>query len=264
MREILMSILVLLTAGVSMGSAGDISARAIEYRDGDAVLEGWLAVPDGLTGKVPSVLIVHDWKGVQEYPKSRAEQLAKLGYPAFVVDIYGQGVRPNDPKECAELAGKYKSDRATFRRRLLAGLEEFRKQPNVDPERIAAIGYCFGGTGVLELARAGADVRGVVSFHGGLDSPNPADGRNIRARVLILHGADDPFVPEAGISALTAELNGAGVDWQMVSYGGAVHSFSNPGAGNDKSTGNAYDAKTDRRSWEHMMAFFRELFGDQP
>jgi dienelactone hydrolase len=169
-------------------------------------------------------------------------------------------VRPSNPKDSAAEAGKFKTDRKLFRMRLLAGLEELKKQPNVDPEKVVAIGYCFGGTGVLELARAGADVKGVVSFHGGLDSPTPADGKNIKAKVLLLHGADDPYVPAEGIAAMTAELNAAKVDWQMVSYSGAVHSFSNPGAGSDVSKGNAYDARADARSWTQMRAFLDELF----
>ena len=236
-----------------------IEAAALEYAEGNTTLEGWLAKPKFLGGKNPGVLVIHDWTGVQAYSKGRAEQLAKLGYVAMVADIYGKGVRPADPKASAAEAGKYKTDRALFRQRLLAGLAELKKQPNVDPDRIVAVGYCFGGTGVLELARAGAEVKGVVSFHGGLDSPTPADGKNIKAKVLILHGADDPYVPAEGIAALTAELNGAKVDWQMVSYSGAVHSFTNPGAGNDASKGNAYNESADKRSWQAMRAFFDEI-----
>lgn len=240
--------------------AGEVTAKAVEYAEGNTTLEGWLAVPKTVSGKVPGVLVIHDWVGVQAYSKGRAEQLAGLGYVAMVADIYGKGVRPSNPKDSAAEAGKFKTDRKLFRMRLLAGLEELKKQPNVDPEKVVAIGYCFGGTGVLELARAGADVKGVVSFHGGLDSPTPADGKNIKAKVLVLHGADDPYVPAEGIAAMTAEFNAAKVDWQMISYSGAVHSFSNPGAGSDVSKGNAYDARADARSWTHMRAFLDELF----
>ena len=236
------------------------AGEAVEYAEGNTKLEGWLAVPEDVTGKVPGVLVIHDWTGVQSYSKGRANQLAALGYVAMVADIYGKGILPANPKESAAEATKFKTDRTLFRMRLMAGLAELKKQPNVDPDRIVAIGYCFGGTGVLELARAGAEVKGVVSFHGGLDSPTPADGKNIKTKVLILHGADDPYVPAEGIAAMTAEFNAAQVDWQMVSYSGAVHSFTNPAAGNDNSKGAAYNAAADARSWVAMKSFFNELF----
>ncbi len=240
--------------------AGEVEAKPVEYAEGNTTLEGWLAVPKGLTSKVPGVLVIHDWTGVQAYSKGRAGQLAELGYVSLVADIYGKGIRPTDRKDSAAQAGQYKANRELFRMRLLAGLAELKKQPNVDPERVVAIGYCFGGTGVLELARAGGEVKGVVSFHGGLDSPSPEDGKNIKAKVLILHGADDPYVPADGIAAMTAEFNAAKVDWQMVSYSGAVHSFTNKGAGDDASTGNAYNASAEARSWVAMKSFFDELF----
>lgn len=240
-------------------TAMSIESKTINYTQGKTDLQGWLAVPTGVPGKVPGVLVVHDWMGVAEYSKSRADQLAGMGYVALVADIYGAEVRPANPKEAAEQAGIYKADRALYRQRLLAGLAELKKQPNVDPDRMVAIGYCFGGTGVLELARAGADVKGVVSFHGGLDSPTPADGKNIKCKVLIQHGADDPFVPAEGIAAMVAEFNSAKVDWQMNTYSGAVHSFTHPGAGNDNSKGAAYNASADKRSWQAMKDFFAEI-----
>lgn len=245
----------------SSARAGEIATKAVEYKQADTALEGYLATPKDLSGKVPAVLIIHDWMGVAAYSKERADQLAGLGYVAFAADIYGKGVRPEDRTGAAKLAGQYKGDRALYRKRLLAGLEQLKQHPNVDPSKVVAIGYCFGGTGVLELARAGADVQGVVSFHGGLDSPSPEDGKNIKTRILVLHGAADPNVPAAGIAAMTKEFDAAGVDWQMISYSGAVHSFSNPHAGNNKASGNAYDEKTDKRSWQHMMDFFKEVLG---
>ena len=238
----------------------DVEAHAVSYREGTTDLEGWLATPKNEVPRKAAVLIIHDWTGVQEYSKKRAEKLAQLGCVVLVADIYGKGIRPSNPKDSAAEAGKYKTDRALFRARLRAGLEELKKQPNVDPDRIAAIGYCFGGTGVLELARAGAEVKGVVSFHGGLDSPTPSDGKNIKTKVLILHGADDPYVPAEGIAAMTAEFNAAKVDWQMVSYSGAVHSFTNSDAGNDNTKGAAYNAVADARSWVAMRSFFNEIF----
>lgn len=244
--------------------AGEITAKAVEYAVGNTTLDGWLAVPKDVTGKVPGVLVIHDWMGVQPYAKGRTEQLAGLGYVAFAADIYGKGIRPANPKEASALAGEYKANRVLFRQRLLAGLAELKKQPNVDPEKVVAIGYCFGGTGVLELARAGGDVKGVVSFHGSLDAPTPEDGKNIKSKVLILHGADDPYVKPEGIAAMIGEFNAAKVDWQMVSYSGAVHSFTNKGAGDDVSKGNAYNASADARSWVAMRSFFDELFKPAP
>ena len=244
----------------SAGARAEVRTRVVEYRQGDTVLEGFLAYDDKGPPRKPGVLIVHDWTGVGPYVKRRAEQLAQMGYVAFAADVYGKGVRPAGPKEAAAAAGPLRADRKLLRARVLASLDELRRQPNVLPGQIAAIGYCFGGTTVLELARSGADVAGVVSFHGGLDSPTPADGKNIKAKVLVLHGADDPYVPEAQVKALEDELRGGGVDWQLVKYSGAVHSFTNPEAGNDNSKGAAYNAAADRRSWKAMEDFFAEIF----
>jgi dienelactone hydrolase len=244
--------------------AGPAGARVVtttlEYRQGDAVLEGYLAYDDALQGKRPGVLVVHEWYGLNDYARRRAEQVARLGYVALAADIYGKGVRPSTPAEAAEVAGRFKADRALLRARVLAGLAALEARPDVDPARVAAIGYCFGGTGVLELARSGAALAGVVSFHGNLDTPNPGDARNIKARVLALSGADDPFVDAGQVAAFEAEMRAARVDWQLVRYGGAVHSFTNPAAGNDPSKGAAYDERADRRSWEAMRQFLKELF----
>lgn len=212
----------------------EVMTREIEYTDGDVTLSGFLAWDqDQANDKVPGVLVVHQWLGVTDYEKSRCKQLAELGYVAFALDIYGKSSRPANQQEAGKYAGIYKNDRELYRRRLNLGLEQLRKAPHVDAQRLAAIGYCFGGTGVLELARSGADIDGVVSFHGGLDSPSPEDGKKIRIKVLVCHGADDPFIPEQDINAFKQELNAAKVDWQMNYYSGAVHSFTQPMAGND-------------------------------
>jgi dienelactone hydrolase len=249
------------TLGLVVTTArAELVTKTVEYKQGDTVLEGFLAYESGGPARKPGVLVVHDWLGVSADTRKRAEQLAKMGYVAFAADVYGKGVRPANGKEAAPLAGKYKADRNLLRARVMAGFDELARQPNVEPDRIAAIGYCFGGTTVLELARAGAKVVGVVSFHGGLDSPTPADGKNIKGKVLALHGADDPFVSKADLEAFEQELRAAGVDWQLVKYGGAVHSFTIVGAGNDNSKGAAYNATADRRSWKAMEAFFAEIF----
>ncbi len=242
------------------GSArAEIRTETVEYKQGDATLEGFHAYDDSIAGKRPGVLIVHQWKGLGNYEKKRAEMLAKLGYNVFAADIYGKGIRPATPKEAGGLAGKYKADRALLRERVKAGLDALRKSELTDAKKVAAIGYCFGGTTVLELARSGADVAGVVSFHGGLSTPNPADAKNIKGKVLVLHGADDPNVrPE--VPGFEEEMRSAKVDWQLVSYGNAVHSFSDWNAGTDNSKGAAYNEKADKRSWQAMEQFFVELF----
>jgi dienelactone hydrolase len=244
----------------SGGAAAEIVTRTLEYRQGDAVLEGYLAYDGAGSAQKPGVLVVHEWNGINPYTRRRVEELARMGYVAFAADIYGKGIRPANPADAAATAAIYKNDRGLLRARVNAGLAELARQPGVDAHRLAAIGYCFGGTAVLELARSGANVRGVVSFHGGLDTPAPADARNIRAKVLALHGADDPFVPPEQVRAFEDEMRAGGVDWMLVKYGSAVHSFTNPDAGNDPARGLAYDVRADRRSWQAMQAFFREIF----
>ena len=237
----------------------EIQTKKVEYRDGDVVLQGMMAWDDTIA-KAPGVLIVHQWMGLTEYEEGRAKQLAKLGFVAFALDIYGKGVRPTTVPDAGKQATIYKTDRNLYRRRLQLGLDQLRGQAMTDTKKIAAIGYCFGGTGVLELARSGADINGVVSFHGGLDSLNPEDAKKIKAKILICHGADDPFVPLNEIEAMKKEFSDADVDWQMIYYSEAVHSFTQPMAGNDNSRGAAYQERADKRSWQVMNQFFGEIF----
>jgi dienelactone hydrolase len=241
-------------------AAAEVRKEVVEYKHGDVVLEGYLAYDDALPGKRPGVLVVHEWTGHNPYARKRAEQLAQLGYVAFALDMYGKGVQAKDAADAAAKSDVFKKDRALMRARAGAGLDVLRKHPLVDPGRLAAIGYCFGGTTVLEMARGGADLLGVVSFHGALDTPRPEDARNIKGKVLVLHGADDPFVPAPQVAAFEEEMRKAKVDWQLVAYGGAVHSFTNPGAGDDNSKGAAYNAKADARSWQAMKDFFAEIY----
>ncbi len=245
---------------LSVNAEASIKTVNVEYKQGDTTLQGYLAWDDATKVTRPGVLIVHEWTGLNEHMKQRAEMLAKLGYVAFAADIYGKGIRPSAQSEAAKTAGIYKNDRPLMRARVRAGLEELRKQKHVDPQRIAAIGYCFGGTTVLELARDAADIRGVVSFHGGLSTPTPGDAANIKGKVLALHGADDPFVKADEVAAFQEEMRNGGVDWQFISYSNAVHSFTNKAAGNDNSKGAAYNEKADRRSWDAMKSFFAEIF----
>jgi dienelactone hydrolase len=240
-------------------SRATIHTETVEYKQGDTTLEGFLAYDDSISSKRPGVLVVHQWFGLTDYEKRRATQLAQLGYVAFCADIYGKDARPKDVNEAGALAGKYKSDRALLRARVNAALDALKKNELVDTKRVAAIGYCFGGTTVLELARSGADLNGVVSFHGGLDSPTPTDGENIKCKVLALAGADDPFQQPADLTAFESEMRDNKVDWQIVFYGGAVHAFTQPDPG-FVNAGAKYNEKADKRSWEAMKTFFAEIF----
>jgi dienelactone hydrolase len=255
---------VLITPGVvlltSTHALAAIQTKVVEYKHGNTVLEGYLAYDDDINGKRPGVLVVHEWNGLQSYVKKRTEELAKLGYVAFAADIYGKGIRPKNQQESATQAAIYRQDRQLMRARANAGLEVLQKNELTDAKRIAAIGYCFGGGTVLELARSGADMAGVVSFHGNLDTPNSRDAKNIRAKVLVLHGARDPYVPLEQVKAFELEMQQAKVDWQFISYPRAVHSFTNPEAGYDPATGAAYNEYADGRSWQAMKQFFAKVF----
>jgi dienelactone hydrolase len=240
-------------------SRAAIHTETVDYQQGDTTLEGYLAYDDAVTGKRPGVLVVHQWKGLGDTEKKRAKMLAELGYVAFCADIYGRGIRPTTAAEAGAQAGKYKSDRPLLRLRVNAGLDTLKKNPLVDTSRVAAIGYCFGGTTVLELARSGADLAGVVSFHGGLDSPTPADGYNIKCKVLCCHGADDPFEKPSDLAAFQKEMRDAQVDWRLYEYGGAVHAFTDWSA-DGSMPGAKYNERADRRSWNDMKQFFAEIF----
>lgn len=252
-------LIVLLLSLVTVTVRASIKTETVEYKDGDTVLEGFVAYDDAIKGPHPAVLVVHQWMGLTDYEKKRCEMLAKLGYVAFAVDIYGKGDRPKDFKEAGQFAGKYKGDRTLLRQRVNAGLETLRKMKTVDAKHIAAIGYCFGGTTAIELARSGAEVVGVVSFHGGLDSPTPADGKNVKCKVLACHGADDPFVPAKDLAAFEDEMRNADVDWRLIKYGGAVHSFTDWNM-TGSLQGAKYNERADKRSWEDMKQFFAECF----
>lgn len=241
----------LLLLATALGQA-EVQTRDVEYTDGGEVLSGFLAHDPSIAGKKPVVLIVHDWDGITDYEKSRARQLAQLGYVAFAVDVYGKNNRPKSMQENAQQAGKYRGNLPLFRSRLAAGLKTATTQPGADPEKVAAIGYCFGGTAVLEMARAGMDVDGVVSFHGGLGTTMPSAGP-IKAKIMVVHAAQDPSVPIAQFNAFLAEMKSASADYQTLVYNLDVHSFTPPGPG--------YSADADRRSWAAMRAFFDEIFG---
>lgn len=249
--------LVLLLTQISI--LAKVKTETVEYKDGDVTLKGFLAYNTNTTSKSPAVLIVHEWWGLNEYPKMRAEQLAGLGYVAFAVDMYGNGETTTSPEEAGKLAGSIKGDIPKLRRRINLALDWLKQNKHVNPLKIVAIGYCFGGTVALELARSGANVKGVVIFHGGLSTPNPNDTKDIKAKILVCTGGDDKFVPESDRAAFQKEMDNAKVDWQMNIYSGAVHAFTNPKAGNNPASGMAYNENADKRSFEAMKQFFHEV-----
>jgi dienelactone hydrolase len=256
----------LTTLLLSLFLVGSASAKlvteVVPYSHNGTALKGYLAYDDALPGKRPGVLVVHEWWGLNDFAKQRADKLAESGFVALAVDMYGEGKVTQDPEEARRLATQVKST-PLMRERAQAGLMVLAQHKQADPHRLAAIGFCFGGTTVLELAYSGAPVLGVASFHGGLTVPKPEDLKACQAKFLILHGADDPLVKPEEIAAFQQALRQAGADWQMILFGGAVHSFTNPRAGNDKSKGVAYDPKAEARSWKYLQMFLKEIFSEK-
>lgn len=253
--------IVLCVMMMTAAASAAIKIEPVQYADGQQKLEGFIVYDDAATGKHPGVVIYHQWMGITDHEKDFARQLAERGHVAFVADVYGKGERPADRAEAAKFAGRFKDDRALLRRRVNLGLEQLKRHERVDGTNTAALGFCFGGTASLELARSGADVDGVISFHGGLATPTPQDARNIKGKVLVLHGAADPFVPVEEVLAFGKEMHEAGVDWHMVAYGDAVHSFTQKSAGDNAASGSAYNEAADRRSRQQMRMFLGELWG---
>lgn len=244
-------ILMLLISLTFPTASAQIRGEVIEYKQGDTVMEGYLAYDDAVKGKRAGILVVHDWNGIGSYVRARAQQLASLGYVAFAPDIYGKNLRPADNKEAAKIASALKNDRLLLRLRVNAGLDILRNHPLTDSSKLGAIGYCFGGMTVLELARSGASIAGVVSFHGNLDTAGETSP--IHPKVLVLHGAEDPVVPPAQVAAFEEEMRKAGADWQLNIYSSTGHNFTNPSS-------SSYNRQTDKRSFEAMKNFFAEIF----
>jgi dienelactone hydrolase len=238
-----------------------LKTEDVNYRDGSLNCSGVLAYDPAVSGRRPAVLVVHEAWGLGAHAIERAKMLAKLGYVAFAADMYGDRRQATDLPAAMELIGDLRTDPEKLRARANAALDVLRKHPGVDASKLAAIGFCFGGTTVLELARGGADIKGVVSFHGGLQTLAPAKAGAVTPKVLVCTGADDPMIPPAQVTAFEDEMRAASADWQVISYGGTVHSFTNPDAGKTvKLDGIAYNQQTDRRSWAAMQAFFDEIF----
>lgn len=233
--------------------------RFIEYEHEGATLEGFLACDDADTGERPAVMVVHAWGGRGQFECDKARALAELGYVGFAADLYGKGVLGASVEENAGLMQPFLDDRAMLQSRLTASLETLKSQPEVDESRVAAIGYCFGGLCVLDLARTGTDIKGVASFHGLFGAPGNTAGTRITAKVLALHGHEDPMVPVDAVVALEQELTEAGADWQIHVYGKTLHAFTNPEA-NFPDLGAIYNKSADKRSWQTLLNFLDELF----
>ncbi len=238
-----------------------MKTQDIDYRDGDLILKGALAYDENQSGKRPGIVVVHEAWGLGDHAIARAKMLAEIGYVALAADMYGGRRQAADLPAAMELIGDLRTNPAKLRARAGAAVAALKSQPNVDSARMAAIGFCFGGTTVLELARDGADLKGVVSFHGGLQTAAPAVAGAVKPKVLVCTGADDPMIPPDQVVAFEGEMRSAGADWQVINYGRTVHSFTNPDAGKTVALdGVAYNAQTDRRSWQAMRAFFDEIF----
>lgn len=236
-------------------------SQSVDYTDEKgSALQGYVVYDDATSEKRPGVIVVHDWRGLTDYTRMRSEMLAKLGYIAFAADIYGKDVRPQSVPEYMKQITIYKGNRPLYRERERAAYQAFLKQPLLDTSRIGAIGYCFGGTGVVEMARDGLDLKGVVSFHGGLDSQPLTAGTTIKTKVLALCGADDPYEKPEDMTAFEQQLRENNVDYQIVKYGHAVHAFTDTGVDALHQDGAKYNAEADHRSWQAMRDFFAELF----
>jgi dienelactone hydrolase len=247
------------TLSLAVSANAAIVSKPVEYTQNGTTLEGYLAYDDAVQGKRPGVLVVHEWWGLNDYVRSRVDKLARLGYVAFALDMYGKGIWTTEAAKAKDLSGHLQGT-PLMRQRARAGLDILKSNSLVDPAKIAAIGYCFGGTTVLELAYSGADLAGVVTFHGGLTAPKPDDLSRIKTRFLICHGANDGFISGDAINAFQEGMRKSGVDWQMIFFGGAVHGFTNPGADKYGIKGLAYNKLADERSWQYMQIFFKEIF----
>ncbi|MGQ9367337.1 dienelactone hydrolase family protein [Azospirillum sp. ST 5-10] len=237
-----------------------MAGQTLDYSDGDVTCEAYVAHEAAAGERRPCVLIAHQWAGPCDHERATADALARLGYVGFVADVFGKGVRGDPGGDNSALIGPYVADRALLRRRLLAAVAAAKAHPAVDPDRIAAIGYCFGGMCALDLARSATpDVKGAASFHGLFSAPGLGAQAPITAKVLILHGWDDPMAPPADVLAVAKELTDAGADWQLHAYGHAMHAFTAKGVDKPE-RGLRYDAAADRRSWAAMTAFLEEVF----
>ena len=241
-------------------AAAEVQTKEIEYQQGDTVLVGLVAWDAAAKGKRPGVLVVHEWWGHNEHARNQAKRLAEAGYVGFALDMYGKGKVATHPDQAKVFMAEATKDPAAVAARFNAALEQLKQDPRVDQKKIAAIGYCFGGAVVLGRARAGADLAAVVSFHGSLGSKNPVEKGKITARVLVLTGAADPFIPPDQVASFTKDMEAAGATFQVISYPGVKHSFTNPAADKAGMDALAYNAEADQKSWAAMLELFKEVF----
>ncbi len=250
--------------GMAGAVRGEIHSEVINYEIDGKPFQGYLSYDDAIEGKRPGVLVVHEWWGHNAYARMRAEMLAKLGYTAFALDMYGTGKLADHPDDAKKFMQATMDDMDAAQARFNEAVKLLRRQRSVDPGKIAAIGYCFGGGIVLHMARSGADLAGVVSFHGSLGTNAPAQPGKVKAEILVLNGADDPFVTAEQIAAFRQEMQSAGAKYEFVNYPGVKHSFTNPEAdafGKRFDMPLVYDAEADKDSWQKMQALFDRLFG---
>jgi dienelactone hydrolase len=245
---------------VALAPNPDVKTRELEYRAGETVLHGFVAWDDAAPGKRPGVLVIHEWWGLNEHARNQARRLARAGYVGFALDMYGEGKHATDAAGAQALVQAAMKDPAEMVARFQAALDQLKQDPHVDPERVAVLGYCFGGTVALVMAQSGVDLDAVVTFHGGLANARPPEPKPVQARILILTGADDPFVPGEQVTTFVDQLKAAGASIDVVSYPGARHSFTNPDAGARGMEQLAYNAEADRRSWQAMLALLNEVW----
>lgn len=262
MQRYLLLGLALFLAGISQAQ-GAVVGKEVSYRADQVELKGYLAYDDASTAKRPGVIVVHEWWGHNQYVRKRAEQLAAAGYVALAVDMYGDGKQAAHPEEASKFAAAVRDNLPLAKKRFLAGMEVLKANPFTDPGRLAAIGYCFGGGVVLQMAREGVDLKGVASFHGALDTAEPAKPGQVKAEILVFTGGADKLVPLESIEAFSEEMSKAGADFTVHSLPGALHSFTNPDAdrlGAEFKLPMAYQERADKESWRDLLAFFARIF----
>ncbi len=252
----LLSLLLLATS-----AQAEIQTKSITYHDGDVECHGYLAWDDAVEGKRPGVLVVHEWWGLNDYARERTEQLAELGYLAFAADIYGEGKTTTHPADAGKMAGEVRANVDQWRKRAQAALDVLKSQSQCDTSNLAAIGYCFGGATALQLAYAGADLDAVVTFHGALPAATPTEAEQIKAELLINHGADDTFVDADAVAKFKKALDDAGVTYEFIAYPNAVHSFTVPSADRVGMSGMKYNKEADEKSWQAMQELFKTKLG---
>ena len=262
MKKLLMVTMLVGLLGPALAQA-EVQGQEVTYQANGTTLKGYVAYDNAIQGKRPGVLVVHEWWGHNEYARKRARMLAQLGYTALAVDMYGDGKQAHHPDDAGKFAGEVSKNMPMAKARFEAGMNVLRKDETVDSGRLAAIGYCFGGGVVLNMARQGEDLKGVLSFHGSLATDSPAEPGKVKARIMSFSGEADPMIGAESVTAFKKEMDNAGANYRVVTYPGAKHSFTNPDAdelGKKFKLPLAYDAEADKDSWQQATVFLREVF----